>query len=476
MFPVIALVGQPNVGKSTLFNKMTRSRDALVADIPGLTRDRQYGRGALGEQGFIVVDTGGLQEGQRGMEASVVAQTMAAVEEADAVLFVVDASTGLTAADEELARSLRRQRGESLWLVLNKTDKIDEATAAAEFSRLGLGEPLAVAAAHNRGIRQLVEHVLEQLPSQEAPPPAPQQDGICLAVLGRPNVGKSTLVNRMLGEERVLVYDQAGTTRDSIRIPFKRQDTDYTLIDTAGVRRRGRVRELPEKFSVIKALQAMEEANIVILVLDAREGIVDQDLHLLGNTLDAGRGLVIAVNKWDGMTADDRTRVRQELRRRLSFIDFAEIHFISALHGTNVGHLFASVEKAWRSAQIRCSSSQLTRMLSEAVTSHPPPLVRGRRIKLRYCHMSGNNPPSLIVHGNQTDAIPASYTRYLENSFRRALKLTGTPLRVTFRTADNPYADKSRGQHKPVSRRNAPTSAGTQRKLRSRARPPEPVR
>lgn len=467
MFPVIALVGQPNVGKSTLFNKMTRSRDALVADIPGLTRDRQYGRGKLGERDFLVVDTGGIQDKTQGMDTAIVTQAMAAIEEADAVLFVVDASAGLTAADEELARTLRRQKGGSLWLVLNKTDKADSDTAAAEFARLGLGQPLAIAAAHNRGIRQLVEEVMDSLPAPEEPEVEQESSGICMAVLGRPNVGKSTLVNRMLGEERVLVYDQAGTTRDSIRIPFERKGTHYTLIDTAGVRRRSRVHEVPEKFSVIKALQAMEQAHVIILVIDAREGIVDQDLHLLGSVLEAGRALVIAVNKWDGMTADDREQVRQELGRRLSFVDFVQIHFVSALHGRRIGPLFTSVAKAFESASSRTTSSQLTRMLAEAVASHPPPMVRGRRIKLRYCHMGGNHPPSLVIHGNQTDAIPASYTRYLENTFRRGLQLTGTPLRVLFRTSDNPYADKSAAAPGQPARRGGRT--GAQHKEKTRA-------
>ena len=467
MFPVIALVGQPNVGKSTLFNKMTRSRDALVADIPGLTRDRQYGRGRLGERDFLVVDTGGIQDKTQGMDTAIVTQAMAAIEEADAVLFVVDASAGLTAADEELARTLRRQKGGSLWLVLNKTDKADSDTAAAEFARLGLGQPLAIAAAHNRGIRQLVEEVMDSLPAAAEPEVEQEDAGICMAVLGRPNVGKSTLVNRMLGEERVLVYDQAGTTRDSIRIPFERKGTHYTLIDTAGVRRRSRVHEVPEKFSVIKALQAMEQAHVIILVIDAREGIVDQDLHLLGSVLEAGRALVIAVNKWDGMTAEDREQVREELGRRLSFVDFVQIHFVSALHGRRIGPPFGSVAKAFESASSRSTSSQLTRMLAEAVASHPPPMVRGRRIKLRYCHMGGNHPPSLVIHGNQTDAIPASYTRYLENTFRRSLKLSGTPLRILFRTSDNPYADKSAPAPGQPGRRSS--RSGAQHKEKTRA-------
>ena len=442
MLPVIALVGRPNVGKSTLFNRLTRSRDALVADYSGLTRDRKYGEGRLGERNYIVIDTGGISGDEEGIDTHMADQSLAAIDEADVVLFLVDARAGLTAADEMIAHHLRRNHKKS-WLVMNKTDAIDADSAAAEFYSMGLGDPLHIAAAHGKGVRQLVDLVLEDFPEQEEETEQEKEEaGIKMAIVGRPNVGKSTLVNRMLGEERVVVYDQAGTTRDSIYIPYERFEQRYTLIDTAGVRRRGKVHETVEKFSVIKTLQAMEDSNVVILVMDAREGIVEQDLHLLGFVLDSGRSLVIAVNKWDGMTAEDKEAVKSELDRRLGFVDFARIHFISAMHGTGVGHLYESVEEAYDSATARWSSNQLTRILEDAVASHQPPMVRGRRIKLRYCHLGGSNPPVLVVHGNQIDSVPGSYKRYLENTYRKVLKLMGTPLRIDFKGSENPFAER----------------------------------
>ncbi|WP_281646242.1 ribosome biogenesis GTPase Der [Parendozoicomonas sp. Alg238-R29] len=451
MLPVIALVGRPNVGKSTLFNQLTRSRDALVADYSGLTRDRKYGEGRLGEREYIVIDTGGISGDEEGIDSHMAEQSLAAIEEADMVLFLVDARSGMTAADEMIADHLRRSQKKA-WLVLNKTDGIDADSAAAEFYSMGMGQPLPIAAAHSKGVRQLVDLIMEEFPEvEEEYDQEPEEAGIKMAIVGRPNVGKSTLVNRMLGEDRVVVFDQAGTTRDSIYIPYERLEKRYTLIDTAGVRRRGKVHETVEKFSVIKTLQAMEDSNVVILVLDAREGIVEQDLHLLGFVLDSGRSLVIAVNKWDGMTSDEREDVKRELERRLGFVNFANIHFISAMHGTNVGHLYESVEEAYESAMGRWSSNQLTRILEDAVASHQPPMVRGHRIKLRYCHMGGNNPPVLVVHGNQVDSVPASYARYLENTFRTVLKLMGTPLKIEFKGSDNPYADRQ----KPVKAQNA---------------------
>ncbi len=442
MLPVIALVGRPNVGKSTLFNRLTRSRDALVADYSGLTRDRKYGEGRLGDRNYIVIDTGGISGDEEGIDTHMADQSLAAIEEADVVLFLVDARAGLTAADEMIADHLRRSHKKA-WLVMNKTDAIDADSAAAEFYGMGIGDPLQIAAAHGKGVRQLIDLVLEDFPEQEELTEQEKEEaGIKMAIVGRPNVGKSTLVNRMLGEDRVVVYDQAGTTRDSIYIPYERFEQRYTLIDTAGVRRRGKVHETVEKFSVIKTLQAMEDSNVVILVLDAREGIVEQDLHLLGFVLDSGRSLVIAVNKWDGMTADDKETVKSELDRRLGFVDFARIHFISAMHGTNVGHLYESVEEAYECATARWSSNQLTRILEDAVVSHQPPMVRGRRIKMRYCHLGGTNPPVLVVHGNQMDSVPGSYKRYLENTYRKVLKLMGTPLRIEFKGSENPFADR----------------------------------
>ncbi|PKM43515.1 MAG: ribosome biogenesis GTPase Der [Gammaproteobacteria bacterium HGW-Gammaproteobacteria-1] len=442
MKPVIALVGRPNVGKSTLFNYLTRSRDALVADMPGLTRDRQYGIGKVGERPYIVVDTGGLSGNEQGLEGLMVRQVQQAVDEAHVVLFLVDGRDGLSASDDAIARWLR-QRGKNVLLVVNKTDTGDPAMLAAEFHSLGLGEPFTIAAVHGRGVPRLMEQVLAALPEEEEEEAeAEDYDRIKVAIVGRPNVGKSTLVNRILGEERVVVFDMPGTTRDSIFIPFERDGQDYTLIDTAGVRRRARIDEAIEKFSVIKTLQAIEEANVVVMVLDAREGISEQDATLLGFVLDAGRALVLAVNKWDGLSQDQRDNVRRELDLKLPFLDFAKLHYISALHGTGVGDLFGSVKRAYASALRKFSTPELTRLLESALAAHQPPLVGGRRIKLRYAHQGGKNPPLIVIHGNQTEQVPNSYQRYLSNFFRENLKLEGTPVRIEFKTGDNPYAGK----------------------------------
>ncbi len=442
MKPVIALVGRPNVGKSTLFNYLTRSRDALVADMPGLTRDRQYGIGKVGDKPYIVVDTGGLSGTEEGIDALMVRQVQQAVDEAHVVLFMVDGRDGLSAADEAIAQWLR-QRGKDVVLVVNKTDTGDPAVLSAEFHSLGLGEPVPIAAAHGRGVRGLLDRVMAALPQElEQEEEAAEADRIKVAVVGRPNVGKSTLVNRILGEERVVVFDMPGTTRDSIFIPFERDGQDYTLIDTAGVRRRSRIDEAIEKFSVIKTLQAIEEANVVIMVLDAREGISEQDATLLGFVLDAGRALVLAVNKWDGLSQDQRDNVRRELDLKLPFLDFAKLHYISALHGTGVGDLFVSVKRAYASALRKLSTPELTRLLESALAAHQPPLVGGRRIKLRYAHQGGKNPPLIVIHGNMTEVVPGSYQRYLANFFREHLRLEGTPVRIEFKGGENPYADK----------------------------------
>lgn len=441
MKPVIALVGRPNVGKSTLFNQLTRSRDALVADYPGLTRDRQYGTGKVGDRPYIVVDTGGLSDNKQGIEEHMADQVHQAIGEASVVLFLVDARAGLTVADEQIVQQLRRLN-KRVHLVVNKIDGSDETLAVAEFQALGMGQPLAIAAAHGRGISRLMQTVLAELPEAPAPEDEVEEVGTKVAIIGRPNVGKSTLINRIMGEDRVVAFDLPGTTRDSIFIPFERDGRRYTLIDTAGVRRRGKVKEAIEKFSVIKALQAIEEANVVILVLDAHEGVSDQDASLAGFALDAGRAMVIAVNKWDGLERAARDRIRTELDRRLPFLDFAEMHFISALHGTNVGHLFEAVDGAFAAAVKKLSTPELTRVLEEAVIQHQPPLVRGRRIKLRYAHQGGRNPPLIIIHGNQTQAVPEAYKRYLMNTFRKAFKLQGTPVRLEFKSGDNPYAGR----------------------------------
>ena len=440
MPPVIALVGRPNVGKSTLFNQLTRSRDALVADFAGLTRDRKYGDGKLGDIPYIVIDTGGISGNEFGIDAAMAEQSMMAIDEADVVLLMVDGREGLHPGDEALVKALR-QKEKSFHLVVNKIDGVGEDVAASDFYRLGVGDLHTIAASHNRGVHRLISEVLAPLPIEEAT--APETDGaIRIAVIGRPNVGKSTLVNRLLGEDRVVVFDQPGTTRDSIYIDYERRGQAYTLIDTAGVRRRKNVRESVEKFSIVKTLKAIADAHVTILLMDAHEGIVEQDLHLLGQCIDAGRGLVVALNKWDGIDADERDWIKTELNRRLQFVDYADIHFISALHGTGVGHLYDSVHQAHQSATMTLSTNKLTRILEDAVASHPPPLVNGRRIKLRYAHAGGQNPPIVVIHGTQTEALPASYARYLEKTFRRVLQLHGTPIRIQLKTGENPYAGK----------------------------------
>lgn len=439
MLPVIAIVGRPNVGKSTLFNCLTKSRAALVADVPGLTRDRLYGQGHLGDRAYIVIDTGGLGEETEDVHTLMAGQTRQAIVEADQIIFVVDGRAGLTAADQTIAESLRIT-GKKIFLAVNKIDGLDINVVQSDFFALGLGEPIPIAAAHGRGVDKLIQHVMRDIPPAE--PEISAQRGIRLAVAGRPNVGKSTLINRMLGEERVVVFDEPGTTRDSIAIPFERRGQDYILIDTAGVRRRRSVEEGIEKFSVIKTLQAIESAHVVIMVLDARAGVSDQDLHLLGFILDAGKAMVIAVNKWDGLEVEQREWLQRELERRLAFVDFAEIKFISALHGTGVGELFPLVDQAYDSATRKLSTPILTRLLEDAVFAHQPPLVQGRRIKLRYAHAGGHNPPLIIIHGKQTRALPGSYQRYLASAFRKALNLVGTPIRIEFKDSENPYVKK----------------------------------
>ena len=439
MLPVITLVGRPNVGKSTLFNRLTRTRDALVADFPGLTRDRQYGLGRVGPAGYIVVDTGGLRPEAEGVEALMQGQVRRAIEEGDHILFLVDAQTGLTPDDQEVAAQLRRT-GKPLTLVVNKTDHRDPALATADFHCLGLGEPVAIAAVHGRGVEALMRRVLAGLPDRAAPADEPAQgQGVKIAVVGRPNAGKSTLVNRLLGEERVLVFDAPGTTRDSIYIPFHRNGRDYTLIDTAGMRRRARIEDAVEKFSVVKTLQAIDACNVVVLVLDAQQGIGDHDANLAAHVLESGRALVVAVNKWDGLDDHQRDQVKGALQRRLAFLDFAATRFISALHGSGVGLLLGEVDKAYANATRDLSTPQITRILEAAVREHSPPTVHGRRIKLRYAHQGGRNPPIIVIHGNQTEAVPESYRRYLIGRFREELRLHGTPLRLELRSGPNPY-------------------------------------
>ncbi|MBB3191417.1 ribosome biogenesis GTPase Der [Halomonas cerina] len=439
MNPVIALVGRPNVGKSTLFNRLTRSRDALVADFPGLTRDRKYGNGSLGGKAYTVIDTGGISGDEEGIDAAMAEQSLQAIDEADIVLFLVDARAGLHVADEAIANHLRVNQKKT-WLVVNKTDGLEEHSAMADFWQLGLGDPHPIAAAHGRNVTTLIEEVLSPFPERdEDTPPDTGPQGIRIGVIGRPNVGKSTLVNRLLGEERVVVFDEAGTTRDAIEIPFERRGRPYVLVDTAGVRRRKNVREIAEKFSIIKTLEAIKACHVAIMVLDARSGLVEQDLHLLDYVLTSGRALVLAVNKWDGLESEAKDRMRTETKRRLGFADYADLHFISALHGTGVGDLYPSLERAFASANSHWSTNRLTNILQDAVAQHQPPLVHGRRIKLRMAHQGGANPPIIVVHGNQTGALPEAYKRYLTNTFRKVLKVRGTPMRFEFRSGKNPY-------------------------------------
>lgn len=437
--PVIALIGRPNVGKSTLFNRLTQSRAALVSNFPGLTRDRQYGEAELNQQRFIVIDTGGITDEKDGIDELTTQQSQQAITEADVVLFVVDARSGITTADFEIARYLRVANKNS-FIVVNKTEGIETEIAIADFFQLGLNHsPLAISAAHNEGIDDLSTAIVSVYKQEQQPIEQTDSNAIRLAIVGRPNVGKSTLINRMLGEQRVIVYDQPGTTRDSIFIPLKRFDQNYILIDTAGVRRRGKIFEAVEKFSVVKTLQAIDAAQVVLLVMDAQEGITEQDLRLLGFILESGKALVLAINKWDDLDAYKKAQVQKTIDRRLNFISFVRIHTISALHGTGVGNLFASIEEAYHSANKKMTTPKLTKILQKAVNDHPPPMVQGRRIKMRYAHAGGNFPPRIIIHGNQVIELPDAYKRYLANVFQKALDLTGTPVRIELKQSENPF-------------------------------------
>lgn len=439
MIPVIALVGRPNVGKSTLFNRMTKTQDALVADFPGLTRDRQYGQAQYGDKPFIVVDTGGIGVDDIAVDSLMSKQSAIALNEADVVLFLVDGRAGLTGIDEQIATNLRKL-SKKVYLVVNKTEGLDDDIVCADFQSLGIHEVHSISASHGGGIADLLDVVLA--PFTIASDESSEDQGIKIAFSGRPNVGKSTLINRILGEERVVVYDMPGTTRDSISIPFERDGQQYTLIDTAGVRRKSRVDEKIEKFSVIKTLQAIKESNVCLLLLDANEGITDQDMNLLGFIIESGKALVIAVNKWDGLDQEHKEHIKSELERRLHFANFAKIRFISALHGSGVGTLFKDINEAYACATQSFSTPRLTRLLQDISTKHTPPCVSGRRIKLRYAHLGGHNPPILIIHGNQLNSLPDSYKRYLNNEFIKYLGLVGTPLKIEFRGGENPFADK----------------------------------
>ena len=441
MKPTLVLVGRPNVGKSTLFNRLTKSRDALVADVPGLTRDRLYGTGRVGPKPYLVVDTGGLEPGARdGIFAEMAKQTETAIAEADAIVFLVDARDGLTPHDRRIAEQLRRS-GRGVFVVVNKAEGLNPEVAVAEFHELGLGAPRAISAAHGEGVAALVDAALAPFPAEDD---APAEEGGVpkVAIVGRPNVGKSTLVNTLVGEERMIAADEPGTTRDAVDVDLEIEGRRYTLVDTAGLRRRGKVFESIEKFSVVKTLQAIDAANVVILVLDARQEISDQDAHIAGFIADRGRALVVAVNKWDGLDDYARDVAKRTIARKLRFLSFARYHYVSALKGHGIRPLFASVDVAYRAAFVRLPTPKLTRALIAAVTKQAPPRAGYSRPKLRYAHQGGRNPPTVIIHGTALDAVPDAYRRYLEGEFRDAFALEGTPLRIEFRTGRNPYAPR----------------------------------
>ena len=442
MKPVIALVGRPNVGKSTLFNRLTRSRDALVADIPGLTRDRHYGEGRVGERPFLVIDTGGFEPVAKvGIMHEMAKQTKQAVAEADVVVFLVDGRQGLTPHDKTITDFLRKS-GRSVMLVVNKSEGMKYTSVTADFYELGLGDPYVISSAHGDGVADLVEEALDKALSQKPELEDAEEKifGTKIAIVGRPNVGKSTLVNTLLGEERVIAFDMPGTTRDSIEIPFERNDRHYTLIDTAGIRRRGKVFEAIEKFSVVKTLQSISEANVVVLLLDAQQDISEQDAHIAGFVLESGRALVVGVNKWDGLTSDRRDEIKMDIDRKLSFLSFAKFHYISALKSTGVTMLMKSVDAAYAAAMAKLPTPQLTRALQEAVDHQQPRRKGSIRPKLRYAHQGGQNPPIIVIHGNALDAIDANYKRFLEKHFRDTFALVGTPLRIELRSGKNPFS------------------------------------
>jgi GTPase len=435
--PTIVLVGRPNVGKSTLFNRLTKTRDALVADMPGLTRDRHYGHGRLGGKPFLVVDTGGFEpQAKTGIVHEMARQAEAAIAEADAIIFLVDGRTGLAPQDKVISELLRRS-GRPVHLAVNKAEGMNRAVVSAEFHELGLGEPVAISGAHGEGVRELLEIALEPFPNEYE---AEEQRGPRVAIVGRPNVGKSTLINALLGEERMIAFDMPGTTRDAIEVPFERDGRQYTLIDTAGLRRKGRVFEAVEKFSVIKTLQAIEESNVVVLMVDATQDISDQDAHIAGFCIEAGRALVLSVNKWDAVDHYRRECIKQDVARKLNFLGFAKVHYISAKEGQGIASVLGSADKAYSAAMMKLATPKLTRVLQAAVQKQQPPRRGNIRPKLRYAHQGGSNPPIIVIHGNALDAVPEAYTRYLEKTFMEAFRLQGTPLRIQYKTAHNPFA------------------------------------
>jgi len=443
MKPVIALVGRPNVGKSTLFNRLTRSRDALVADLPGLTRDRHYGEGRVGERPFLVIDTGGFEPvAKEGIMHEMALQTKQAVAEADVVMFIVDGRQGLTPHDKTITDFLRKS-GRTVMLVVNKSEGMKYTSVTAEFYELGLGDPYVISAAHGDGVTDLVNEGIDQAMQQrpqEEEEFEPADHGVKIALVGRPNVGKSTLINTLVGEQRVIAFDMPGTTRDSIEVPFEKGGKHYTLIDTAGIRRRGKVFEAIEKFSVVKTLQSISEANVVVLMLDAQQDISEQDAHIAGFILETGRALVVAVNKWDGLQSDQRDQIKNDIDRKLDFLGFAEMKFISALKGSGIVHLMKAVDKAYASATAKLTTPKLTRALQEAVEKQEPKRKGSTRPKMRYAHQGGQNPPIIVIHGNALDGITDPYKRYLEKHFRDTFDLIGTPLRIELRSGKNPFA------------------------------------
>lgn len=453
MKPIVVLVGRPNVGKSTLFNRLTKTRDALVADIPGLTRDRHYGHGRLGGKPFLAVDTGGFEPlAKDGIMHEMARQTEQAIAEADAVIFVVDGRTGITALDKEIANKLRRTTRPVI-VAVNKAEGLNAGVVIADFHELGLGEPLAISATHGEGVRDLIDLALD--PYVERTENETENDVLKVAIAGRPNVGKSTMINALLGEERVIAFDQPGTTRDAIYVDFERSGKHYTLIDTAGLRRKGRVFETIEKFSVIKTLQSIEDAHVVILVLDARQDISDQDANIAGFVVESGRALVVAVNKWDGLDSYARDQIKGNLEAKLKFLDFASFHYVSALKAQGLEQVFRSVDAAYKAATADLSTPQLTRTLIDAVARQSPPRNGIFRPKLRYAHQGGRNPPVVVIHGNALDKVPESYRRYLEHVFRDVFRLKGTPLRIQFNNSNNPFADRK----PPDQNRRKPKSA-----------------
>lgn len=442
MIPTIVLVGRPNVGKSTLFNRLTKTRDALVADFPGLTRDRHYGRGVVGDQPYLVVDTGGFEPAaDTGILVEMARQTLQAVDEADVVIFMLDGRQGLTPQDKVIAEKLRRSQRPVI-PVVNKCEGMNRAIVVAEFHELGLGEPYAISSAHGEGVRDLVRLALEDFPPEPEEAEGDEERVPKIAIVGRPNVGKSTLVNTLLGGERVIAFNQPGTTRDSIHIDFERNGKKYTLVDTAGIRRRGKVFEAIEKFSVIKTLQAIEDANVVVLVLDAQDAITEQDGSLAAFVLETGRALVVAVNKWDGLNEEKREDVKKDIARKLHFLTYAKFHYVSALKAQGLPPLLKSVDAAYAAAMAKLSTPKLTRVLQTVTEQHQPPISGGIRPKLRYAHQGGQNPPIIVIHGNHLSSIAGSYKRYLEKSFRAAFELTGTPLLIQFKQGSNPFDDK----------------------------------